>query len=118
MPFVEKHFWSEVLWGSAECVGTGVDNFREPKICEFEESSVVDQNVFRLQVTMCDILRVQIVHCAQDLLHCLCSFVFSELFLANNLIEELTTLAEFCHDVQVTRILIEFVHLNDSWVIL
>lgn len=60
MPFVEKHFWSKVLWGSAECVGTGVDNFREPKICEFEESSVVDQNVFRLQVSVNNVLSVKV----------------------------------------------------------
>ncbi len=60
-------FGRNILRSSAESVGPSVDSFAEPEVSHFDVSSVVYQEVFRLQISVDQLQEVQILKRQQNL---------------------------------------------------
>lgn len=58
---------SQVLWCSAESVGLVLDYFGKSKVCDFDVSLFVNQQVFWLKITVCDVHAMQILESKKDL---------------------------------------------------
>ena len=67
---LNQNLRSQVIWGTAEweCLLVAFNDFCEAEICETDISVLVHQDVFRFQVTIDDILFVQMTqsHCHLD----------------------------------------------------
>lgn len=57
---VQEHFWSQVFWGSAKGIGSSLAVFSKTKVRQFQISFLIDQDVFRFQVSVDDIFGVEI----------------------------------------------------------
>lgn len=47
---VQQNFWRQVLWSSAQRIGSGFAVFCKTKICKFQIAFLIDQNVFGLEI--------------------------------------------------------------------
>ena len=79
---------------------------------------LLEQDVLRLQITMHDVCLVAVVDAGEDLFHENSSIALAELTALENLIEELTTLADLSDQVIALLVLEELVHLDDVRVVL
>jgi len=75
------------------------------------------KEVLRLQISMDDALGVAVVHTLHDLLESVSSLNFSEEFLLDNLVEQLTTGAELSNEIEVFLVFEVLVELEDVRVI-
>jgi hypothetical protein len=64
---VEKHLGREVLRGATKSVGAGLAVFGEAEVGQFQISILINQNVFRLEVAVDDVLRLKILEHKTDL---------------------------------------------------
>lgn len=59
-----------------------------------------------------DTILVTIEYRTQYLTHSVCSFLLTEMFLFGDLVKQLTTRAQFCHNVEESLILVEFINFD------
>ena len=59
--FIEEHFGGEILGSSAEGVSAGLAVLGEAEVRQLEVAFGVDEDVFRLQVTVDNVQRVQVL---------------------------------------------------------
>jgi len=84
------------LWNSTF---TRFKDLTKTKIYDFKVRIVIFsfiQKVFRLQISMNNVLTMAIVDTMQHLLKAMCCFLFSEKFFFNNFIEQFPSCTELC----------------------
>lgn len=115
MTFVEEDFRCQVLWCTTKCVGSAFHDLREPEICEFEVPIVCNQEVLGLEITVDDVLRMEILEheCHLGSIEC-CMGCFKPSDTAE-VGEKLTSRNELEHEVEVPRVLAETFEVDDEW---
>lgn len=94
MSFIQQDLWCEILGGSTKSVRSWVTEFGKPKICQFKVAILSDQYIFGFQVSINDILSMQVFEHA-DYLSCIeLSFIALEFPLVPQIGEKLTALNE------------------------
>ena len=110
--------------GSAQLlvkVAIGVVDERRSEVNDLDLVELLvclQQNVFRLQVAMHDVRLMAVVDAGKDLPHEDGAVSLAELATLEDLVEELTTLANFGDEVVALLVLKELVHLDDVWMVL
>ena len=61
MALVEKHFRRQVLRSAAEGVGTRLAVLRETEVGQLEVTLLINEDILRLQITVDDVLLMQIL---------------------------------------------------------
>jgi hypothetical protein len=63
MPLTHNDFWCQILWSSAEGVASILNLLCEAKVCNLKVTVASNQQVFRLEVSVRDLLTVQVFEC-------------------------------------------------------
>ncbi len=58
---IQKHFRRQILGRSAQCVSSGLTVLSKAEICQLQVAVLVDENVLWLQISVDDVLRMQIL---------------------------------------------------------
>jgi hypothetical protein len=66
MTFVKNNFGREVLRGSAEGVSLSIDDLSKTEVSQLQITVCINQNVFRFQVSIHNILSVQVLEDGYD----------------------------------------------------
>ena len=120
MTLTENHLWGEVFGSSAESISNVISillYLAESKISQSKVSVLIYQDVFRLQITMHNVIGVAIVDARENLFHEARGIILSELASGYDFIEQFTTFANVSNNVVPLVVLKEFVHLKDVRVI-
>lgn len=59
--FANEDFRSDVVWGAANGIGSLLDDFSESEISELEISFDINEDVFRLEISIGDVVAVQVL---------------------------------------------------------
>ena len=97
--FLEKYLWSNVVRWSTHCVHGGLLRkiFGKPEINHFNACQIplfVKHEILRLDVSMRDLFRVEIIQCWKKLLHNKSSVLLRQIFFLDDVMEKFSTLAE------------------------
>lgn len=116
-----QHFWRHVIWSSKHSLHLIIRtlSLRQSKVDQLQLSSGVQHDVFRLDISMHNPLRMHVMASSQQLLHVNSGLIFVKylVLLSRNLINELTA-SNILHDeVNELFINIRLVVLNDIRVI-
>ena len=111
---VQKHLRSNVLGRTTKRVGTVFDSLGETEIRKFEETVLREQDVLGLQITVDDVLVVQIGKDNRDLTGIEFRVVVFEASSLTKMRKELTANNVFQKKVEVVIILTVKIQLNDE----
>jgi len=102
---VKKHLRGEVFGGTAERVGTGLTELGETEIRELEVAFLINQNVFGFEITVNNMLRVEVLEHQRHLGRVKHSVVRLERSFSSEESEKLTTGNVLHEEVEVAMVL-------------
>lgn len=106
---VEENFRSDVLWGSADGVGTFGDDLGESEINHLQVSVTADHDVLGLQVSVDDVQTLEVLEDGHDLGSVECSLLGVEVADASVIGEQVSALEQLGDEVDVPVVLHEAV---------
>ena len=117
-----KHFWGDVVWRTIRLAHHLVwCNFlRKTEIDQLDMAIVVvlvEQKVFGFDITMADVVRVQVTKRVKCLLHDRGCLLLAQMLLLSDMIKELAALAKLCDKEADPFGLPGFKELDDIWVV-
>lgn len=116
MTFLVQDLGSEILWSAAEGEGLGIvrENLGETEICQANVAVLVHEDVLRLQVTIDDVLFVQMANSNGDLGSVELGTFFGETGRISQMHEQFSSSNE-THDEEYLRLSLEdVVHSNEK----
>jgi len=119
MPFVVKHFWREVLSSSTEahCKFILVNLCSQAEVGEQQVAIGVEQDVLGLQVSVDDLLFMEVAESDGNLGDHKASLFFWEASLLDEMSEQLASLDEV-HDEEDSELVLEHViHGDNEWML-
>jgi hypothetical protein len=78
---------------------------------------LLEQYVLRFQISMDDIIYMDIVHCHKQLPHEYCGLLLRELSSVHNIVKKFSTLTDFCHYVVAFLVFKKLVELYNVGVV-
>ena len=121
--FLKEDLWRNVIWRArhgVHCVLLG-EVLGQPKVYHLNASHIillVKHEIFWLDISMGDLLAVQVVERREQLLHDKGSHFFRKIFLVDDVVKQFTTLAVLKYKEADLVPLPDLVQLNDVWMIL
>jgi hypothetical protein len=117
-----ENFWSDVVRGSKFLIEILV-RFVHKRSSEVDDLDLIkllvllEENILRLEVSVNDVVLMAVVDAGKDLLHQDRTVSLGKLAALQDLVEELSSLADISDEVVALLVLKELVHLDDVWVI-
>ena len=105
MTFVEKYFRSQILWGTAQSVCSCLTILCKTEIGQFQVAFFIDQNILWLQVSVDNVLGMQVFEHHANLCGIELSMLLIQFSLSSQIREEFTTRDVVEQEVKVTRVL-------------
>lgn len=102
---VQKHLRCQILRSATKSVGTSFDNLGETKIGQLEVTILINQDIFRFQIAIKNVLGLQVLKHEGYLRAVEHSLIGSEVAFGTEISEEFTTSNVWHQEVQVTCIL-------------
>ena len=107
MPLIEQNLRSDILRGSTYSISSFSDHFGETEIDQLEVPVASNHNVFWFQIAVADLFSLQVFENRDNLSTVESSLFWIKVANASVVSEEVATLKQFCHEVDVPVVLHE-----------
>lgn len=67
MSLVVDNLWCKVFWSTTDSESSILNSFRESKVSEFKVSVCANEDVFRLEISVDNVFRVQVFKYEDDM---------------------------------------------------
>lgn len=110
----QDDFWGQILWGTTQRPRPSLHSFREPEIGNLQVSVVVNQKILRLQISVDQVQRVQILERQHDLSGVEAGVGFAETADSPQMREHLTATNELEDHVEIGVVLEGVLHVDQE----
>ena len=120
MPLSLNNFRCKIFCSSTDTLCLSMSNYIflwKPKVCYLCVSISCHQHIFRLEISVENVLRMQVMQCQQDITCVESGSIFLEPSNLRKIEKEFSTWAVFQHKEQFTLTLEGIVHFDNEWML-
>lgn len=116
MALILKNLWRQIFWSATKSKSPVLNNFRKTEISQFNVPIRGNQDVFRLKITVNDILAMKVLKNEDQLSSIEGGLVGLEHAFFSEMSEELAAGDVFHEEVNVLAVLVHAFEVDDEWV--